>query len=118
MTTVRVYNSLNGIRFEIIDPKGSTVARSIEYRTICKLEDGLRSLYKIAAKPGAAAITDSGVLTLVASNATRCRLNLSTVTSIDQFSQGLKCIPNAQVRDDRDQSRKRTNLSGPLKSVL
>lgn len=118
MTTVRVYNSPNGIRFEIIDPKGSTFARSIEYRTICKLEDALRSLYKITAKPGAAVINDSGVMTLLSSNAVRCRLNLSTVTSIDQFSKGLECIPNAQVRDDRDQSRKRTDLSGPLKSLL
>jgi hypothetical protein len=118
MTTVRVYNSPSGVRFEIIDPKGSTVARSIEYRTICKLEDGLRSLYKISARFETVVINNSGGMTLLSSNAIRCRLNLSTVTSIDQFSQELKCIPNAQVRDDRDQSRKRTNLSGPLKSLL
>lgn len=118
MSIVKVSNEAGKLQFQIIEGGGFCIAKSLRYRTICSLEDALRSLYEISLAPLDVVVKTKNGRYQISSKLTRQRLTMFEAISTDHFVSVLTEMPNAMVIDSRPLVRRRTDLGGPLKSLI
>jgi hypothetical protein len=100
--------------FEVLASTGTLLARSTPFATICKLEAGLSVLTAAARGPEAAVVVNSGSTTSVTPGGRRSRVVLEGELHPGRQRQLLAGILDATVVDDRPESERRADLSGPL----
>lgn len=102
------------VHFEIFDIMGNSVSRSINYHSICDLENGLRSLNLFTSGAQSAKFDrDTDLLTFTSAHSRR-KISLFTtfaaVETLDMFTK----LPSAKIIDERQSRNLRTHLSGLL----
>jgi hypothetical protein len=99
--------------FEVLASTGTLLARSTPFATICKLEAGL-SVLTAAARAPETVVVSSGSTTSVSPGGRRSRVVLEGELRPGQQRELLSGILEAAVVDDRPESERRADLSGPL----
>lgn len=100
--------------FEVLDSTSTLLARSAPFTTICKMEAGLSVLTAAARRPETAVVLNSGSTTSVTPGGRRSRVVLEGELHPGRQRQLLAGILDAAVVDDRPESERRADLSGPL----
>lgn len=100
--------------FEVLTSTGTLLARSTPFATICKLEAGLSILTAAARGPETPVVVVAGTTTSVTPGGRRSRVVLEGELRSARQRQLLAGILEAAVLDDRPESERRADLSGPL----
>lgn len=100
--------------FEVLASTGTLLARSAPFATICKLEAGLSVLTAAARGAETAVVVSSGSTTSLSPGGRRSRVVLEGELRPVQQRELLAGILEAAVVDDRRESERRADLSGPL----
>lgn len=117
---VRISSPASGsVIFQVEDSKGNTLLRSTDFSSICRLEQALGKLFSISrAPPGSRSWhLEAGALVLEGSR-TRLRLTLAQQPDPVSIESVIRHFPSADVIDVRDPSRRRIDLSGPLRLLV
>jgi hypothetical protein len=118
MPIVKVCSEAGKLQFQIIEDGDLCIAKSLQYRTICRLEEALRSLYLISMGPSEVVVITTDGRHQFSSKSTRRRLVLSEMISVERVFRTLAEISDAQIVDSRPPDRRRTDLGGPLKARM
>jgi hypothetical protein len=102
------------VYFEIFDNMGNSVSRSINYHSICDLENGLRNLSRFNSGAQIAKFDRGTDLVTFASAHSRHKISLITTFSAVEAINMLTQLPPAKIIDVRQSRKLRTNLTGHL----
>jgi hypothetical protein len=117
---VRISNPKPGaVLFTIERDMGEVMLTADALPTICRLEDVLAKLCAVASSPvGQRSWQLSSDSLAISGPAGRLTLRLSQPPEAADVDTMLDGLPTANVIDDRDTKRRRTDLSGPMRLLI
>ena len=105
--------------FTVEGSTGEGLLSSAAFPTICRLEEVLARLCAVASSPvGQRSWQLSSDSLAISGPAGRLTLRLSHALRAADIDAILDGLPTANVVDDRDPKRRRTDLSGPLRLLI
>ena len=117
---VRISSPIPGaVCFAVEGSTGEGLFRAAAFPTICRLEEVLARLCAVASSPAGKRSWQLGSDSMVISGPSgRLTLRLSQAPNAADIDAMLDSLPTANVIDDRDPKRRRTDLSGPLRHLI
>ena len=107
------------VTFAVESEAGEALLRTETFPTVCRLEHALSKLCTYAGTPqgGRSMQLDPSKL-VISGPGGQLRLRLTQQAMATKIEAMLDSLPNAQVIDERDPSRRRVDLSGPLRHLI
>jgi len=114
-STIRVrFDPADKLVFDIEVEAGQASIRSAQFRSICRLESALGLLHRLSESSAAPGVFRKLEATGLSEDGRRAQVTLQATLSAEQVAALLAQLNSARVVDERPETRRRSDVSGPL----